>query len=113
MTYPDWLDLEAWQGYEDMRKAIKKPMTDRARGLALRQLVKFETLGHNHADVLDQSTFNAWQGLFEIKKPLTKNVSFKERDAEDAMAKYEAITGKTHPKRMVIDVTPRSVYALA
>jgi DNA-binding transcriptional ArsR family regulator len=64
---PDWLDLQAWAGFEEMRRKVKKPLTDRARELAIAELLKLEAQGHKHADVLNQSTLNSWQGLFPIK----------------------------------------------
>ena len=64
---PEWIDREAWKGYEEMRAKLKKPLTDRARMLAVRDLEKLRDAGHDAAAVLDQSTQNGWQGLFEIK----------------------------------------------
>lgn len=64
---PEWIDKSAWQGYEEMRKKIRKPMTDRARALAVSELVRLEARGHPAEKVLDQSTQNSWQGLFELK----------------------------------------------
>lgn len=64
---PDWLDLEAWVGFEEMRRKIKKPLTDHARALAIKALQELEDKGHKHADVLNQSTLNSWQGLFPVK----------------------------------------------
>lgn len=61
--------LVALQGYEAMRKSIKKPLSDRAKKLAIGQL---ERLAPNdpvaQAAILDQSTFHSWQGLFALKE---------------------------------------------
>lgn len=64
---PEWIDKNAWQGYEEMRKKIRKPMTDRARALAVSELVRLEARGHPAEKVLDQSTQHSWQGIFELK----------------------------------------------
>lgn len=64
---PDWISAEAWAGYIDMRKRIKKPMTKRAMELAVGKLAELMRSGHDPKVVLDQSTMNSWQGLFEIK----------------------------------------------
>jgi hypothetical protein len=64
---PDWIEKAAWEGYEEMRRKVRKPMTDRARQMAVRELAGLEARGHPANSVLDQSTQNSWQGLFEIK----------------------------------------------
>lgn len=63
---PDWLPADAWAGYLEMRKKIRKPMTDRAVQLAINTLDKLRGEGQDVGAVLDQSTMNSWQGLFAI-----------------------------------------------
>lgn len=66
-TLPAWIPAEAWAGYVEMRKKIKKPMTDRAVTLAINTLDKLRAEGSDPGAVLDQSTLNAWQGLFAVR----------------------------------------------
>lgn len=60
---------KAFYDYVEMRKKIKKPMTDRAVELAKSKL---EKLSKGNIDVavaiLNQSVMNSWQGLFELKE---------------------------------------------
>lgn len=64
---PDWMPMEAWEGFVEMRKQIKKPLkTERAINLAINTLDKLRAEGQNVAAVLDQSTMNSWLGLFPI-----------------------------------------------
>lgn len=63
---PDWIPFDAWDGYIQMRKKIRKPMTDRAITLAITTLDKLRQQGQDIAAVLDQSTLNSWQGLFAV-----------------------------------------------
>lgn len=63
---PDWIPFDAWDGYIQMRKKIRKPMTDRAITLAINTLDKLRQQGQDVAAVLDQSTLNSWQGLFAV-----------------------------------------------
>lgn len=72
MTLPEWIDSEAWDGYEEMRRKIRKPMTDRARSMAVRELERLKADGYDPNAVLDQSTFNSWQGLFELREKVSK-----------------------------------------
>ena len=59
---------EALAGFEEMRKKIKKPLTQRAKALILKKL---NSLAPNdeetQIEILDQSTLNGWQGVFELK----------------------------------------------
>jgi len=59
--------MDAWTGYQDMRKKIRKPMTDRAISLAIQTLDKLRADGNDPGAVLDQSTLNSWQGLFAVR----------------------------------------------
>lgn len=64
---PDWVPIEPWNGFVAMRAKIKKPLSDRAVAQAINKLTELRRCGHDPGDVLDQSTFHCWQGLFEIK----------------------------------------------
>jgi hypothetical protein len=61
-----WIPTEAWNAYEEMRKKIKRPMTAYAKKIAIRKLDKLRREGNDPGEVLDQSTFNCWQGLYPI-----------------------------------------------
>lgn len=70
-SFPEFIPLEAWEGFVIMRKAIKKPLTDRAITIAINKLTKFYELGYDIEQILDSSTNNCWQDLFEPKiKPV-------------------------------------------
>jgi hypothetical protein len=64
---PDWIDAKLWAEYEEMRKTNRKPMTDKARELAVHKLDAFRKRGISVEAVIEQSIFNSWQGLFEPK----------------------------------------------
>jgi hypothetical protein len=66
-SLPDWIELGDWRDYEAMRKSIRKPMTDRARKLAVAKLEQLRAAGESPADVLRQSILHSWQGLFPVK----------------------------------------------
>lgn len=65
---PDWIDPETWRDYENMRKQIKRPLSDRARNIAVKKLQDLYRQGYSPEDVLEQSIFMCWQGLFEIRQ---------------------------------------------
>lgn len=64
---PDWLPLDAWAGFLEMRKASGKKPTARAIELLIAKLDKLRSDGNDPGAVLDQSTERNWQGIFEVK----------------------------------------------
>lgn len=84
---PAWIDIEAWQGWLEMRKSIKKPLTARAKKMAIHKLELLLQIGQDPTKVLDQSTFHNWIGLFPLKEEVygqrqrpDRTQSFYERD---------------------------------
>ena len=59
-----------------MRKTIKKPITDKALNLTLNKLTKISVNEQIQIEVLNQSIFNSWQGIFEIKEETFKGKTF-------------------------------------
>lgn len=58
---------EALKDFEDMRKKIKKPLTDRAKEMVLKKLSTLSTIESVQIEILNQSTMNCWQGIFPLK----------------------------------------------
>ena len=65
---------QAFLDYLEMRKQIKKPMTDRAIELAIKKLEELSALPFSDSmdndmaiRILNQSVMNSWQGLFPLK----------------------------------------------
>lgn len=61
---PDWLPMEQWLGYVDMRKKSKHPLTEYAQRLELKELTKLRIQGHDPVAVLEQSIKKTYRGLF-------------------------------------------------
>ncbi len=75
-SYSDSTDLrECIRDFIKMRAAIKKPLTDRALKILLDKLDKLESTEDRKIKVLEQSIVNSWQGIFELKEEVTKNVN--------------------------------------
>jgi hypothetical protein len=64
---PDHIPSQPWVDFEDMRRRIGKPMTQRAKELAVMRLDKLAEDGWPPGDVLNHSTLNSYQGLFPPK----------------------------------------------
>lgn len=69
---PDWLPLVEWRAFVEMRKRIRKPLTDHAAKLAISKLDELRLAGDAPADVLNASVMGSWQGLFPVKKQSSK-----------------------------------------
>ena len=69
---------QAFLEYLEMRKQIKKPMTDRAVELAIKKLEELTVLPFSDSmdndlaiKILNQSVMNGWQGLFPLNEQKT------------------------------------------
>lgn len=58
---------EALRAYIQMRKAIKKQVTNRALELAFKKLDGLARTDAEKTEIVNQSVMNSWQGLFPIK----------------------------------------------
>ena len=59
--------LKAWKDFKEMRKKIKKPMTDRAEEMLLTSLNKLNENNQEQVAILNQSIFHCWQGVYALK----------------------------------------------
>lgn len=66
-SLPGWVDRKALDRFTAMRKKNRKPVTDDALPLLVMKLDALRRAGNDPTAVLDQSTMNSWQGLFEVK----------------------------------------------
>lgn len=98
IIFPDWLPLEEWKDFVEMRNKIKAPLTDKAVELAISKLSKLKDGGDNPAEVLNESIMNSYKGLF----PLKKGKVFKSRSEKNAEAKEAFLNSANNEK----DITP-------
>lgn len=57
---------EALTAFEDHRKKLHKPMTDKAKELLLSKLSKLAKTEQEQIAILNQSIMNGWQGIFPL-----------------------------------------------
>jgi hypothetical protein len=97
VTLPDWMPLDAWDGFCKMRG---KTFTPHAKQLAIKTLDGFRNAGFNPREVLEQSIMNGWKGLFEPKpkgnrnENTGRNFAYRDKSAE-ARAAVERALGTT------------------
>lgn len=66
---PEWIPVDAWVAFCEMRKAMgaKGKLTERAAKLIVNELEKLAAQGHDPRAVLEQSVINNWRGVFPVK----------------------------------------------
>jgi len=77
----------------EMRKAIKKPMTDRAKKELLAKLDKLASTDEEKIAILDQSIFNSWQGVFALKRDNLPKPQPKPRQPSETESVHAIIGG--------------------
>jgi hypothetical protein len=67
LELPEWLPENIWNDFVELRKFIKKPMTDRAKQLMLANLQKIKDNGHDPIVAINKSIANNWSDIYEPK----------------------------------------------
>jgi uncharacterized protein YdaU (DUF1376 family) len=66
-TIPDWVPVEPWNGFIEMRRRKRANPTPRAVELLLKELEKLKRSGCDPGEVLDQSTKSNWTDVYKLK----------------------------------------------
>lgn len=66
-TIPAWLDPITWNDFTVMRQQKKKPLTEKAIELILKDLTKFKDLGQDVKVILEKSIKNQWTDVYPLK----------------------------------------------
>jgi uncharacterized protein YdaU (DUF1376 family) len=69
LLLPEWMPPEVWDSWQAHRKAIRKPLTDAAAELTLRNLAEMFNAGHDPVAAVELSIANGWTGVFPPKPP--------------------------------------------
>jgi len=59
----------AFADFAEMRKKIKKPMTEKAQKMIVNQLDKLASTDEAKIAILEQSILHCWQDVYELKEP--------------------------------------------
>lgn len=108
----EWIDEEAWNGFMEMRRAIKKPMTERAISMLIHRLERLKQNGHDVNACLDQSTFHSWQDVYPLKDTEIPNMNRKYYEAPPAETD-EARERSTAERKRVMDALRPTIRRVA
>jgi hypothetical protein len=67
---PSWIPGETWKDFEECRKKLRRPMTNRARRDIVAKLDRLRNNGQDVEAMLAQSIRKGWQDVFEVKDEL-------------------------------------------
>lgn len=67
-TLPEWMPVESWEAFVEMRKVTHQPLTEKAEGMIIKKLGGFRQAGYDVAEILNESTMNNWRGVFLPKR---------------------------------------------
>ena len=62
---PDWIPLEEWSGYMEVRGRIKCANTSKAKTLLVNKLSSFKDKGHCIKTILETATERSWKTVYE------------------------------------------------
>ena len=65
---PNWVPLEAWEAWLEVRKLRKIPNTERALRIALAKLDRLRAAGQNVEAVIDQSVERGWTTFYPYRE---------------------------------------------
>jgi hypothetical protein len=80
---------EAWRGFVDMRKAKKKPLTERAIKSIFKKLDEYASDDETQAKILDQSTVNCWTGVFPLRESNANGYAPSKQKKQPTQADYD------------------------
>lgn len=98
---PDWIDQEAWDGFCEMRRAMKKiPFTDRAQKMIVKSLYALKQAGHDPNAALDQSTLMGWRDVWPPKDKEIPVIKSQADETARYLAEQEAHRRKVNKERL-------------
>lgn len=95
---PQYIDPEAWLGFCEMRRAMRKvPFTERAQKMILQDLERIKAAGHCPNAALDQSTVMGWRGVWPAKEKQIEAAASSQALKTTEMLKQQQERGYTAP----------------
>lgn len=67
VALPDWLPIEPWNAFVEMRRAIRASLTSKAKVLAIAKLAKLRAEGYDARELLDAAVMNSWRSFYPPK----------------------------------------------
>jgi hypothetical protein len=95
ISLPTWLPQENWDAFIEMRKkTLKKPPTDFALLLVLKELYSLRDAGQDPLACLNQSIVNGWADVYALKAKKAERVSSSEVSRTKAALQADELTAR-------------------
>lgn len=65
---PEWVPVFEWDGWIDMRKQMRKPATEMAKGIAVKRLQKLRDSGEDILEVMQTAIEKNWLTFYAVNK---------------------------------------------
>lgn len=95
---PEWVPGDEWEAFVEMRRKLRKPPTDFAIRLIVKELDKLRCLGQAPDAVLQQSIRNSWQDVFPLREGSGKPGSTPPAPVDHSSGYLLADRTNVHPK---------------
>jgi hypothetical protein len=103
ITLPAWIKPEVWEGFVEMRKRERHPLTKRAAELVIKKLDAMTGNNEDPNESLDQSTRNGWRDVYSPRRGATNEDN---RNNRESLCDRAARVNRQHDAREA--VAPRS-----
>lgn len=101
---PSWIPQETWDAFVEMRKkTLKKPPTDFALNLILRELFKLRDQGHDPLACLEQSIVNGWCDVYALKAKKAERVAVTDYTQNQAKLNADSIEARGLTKEQIAE----------
>lgn len=91
---PIFINKDLFNSFVEMRVKIKKPLTEKAKELLIKDLTKIENKKTGDANIaLENSIKNSWQGVFEPKNN-NYNKNFTNNDTPSFLSSFQHLRNK-------------------
>lgn len=70
---PDWIPVETWAAFMEVRKKLKAKGTDYAHKLLVRELERIRAAGHDPVECINTSIRSGWKDVYPPKRAPANN----------------------------------------
>ena len=98
--------IEALEGFVEMRKKAKAPLTEHALALLLKKLDGMGNTDEEKAAIVNQSVMNSWKGLFPLKQEVRQHGTSRDNSREALEARYPDFVEADKDHRYPWEVQP-------
>ena len=109
---PEWISATAWAGWEEMRKKIRKGLTNYARALAVKKLDKLRAEGNDVTQLLEDATLGGWSSFYVKESSRLSGAKRSGPDPRIGRADENPSAQELERRRLVAEELERNIEGL-